>query len=245
MKNLAINDSAVLLRGVIVGLERSRCSHDFALSKIQHQQIGVTAIAAAATGMSAAGLGLIGIAGNSDEEAEWVTFELDGKKLQGWLWMMPMRNGDNVEVVAEQTENGFYMAYAVKRDSDQLLAVYPHATAGRKVHYRKSLRAWIWCTILAYLFPIFFFVMQNGFKILLDKNMQPFLLSGLLFCNLISAAIAISVSKKMIGFARIAEVIFKTFGWNNIENIDLRQTSRENRRENTLHNFGNLYFRYK
>jgi hypothetical protein len=56
---------------------------------------------------------------------------------------------------------------------------------------------------------------------------------------------AFRVSRKLMGFVRIAEVIFRTFGWSDVENIDLRQTSRENRRENKLPNFGNLYFRYK
>jgi len=48
-----------------------------------------------------------------------------------------------------------------------------------------------------------------------------------------------------MGFVRIAKAIFKTFGWPDVENIDLRKTSKENRRENKLSNFGNLYFRYK
>jgi len=51
-------------------------------------------------GMGAAGIGLIGMAANSDEEADWVEFEVDGNRVHGWLWMMPMRNGDEVEVVA-------------------------------------------------------------------------------------------------------------------------------------------------
>ena len=135
------NNSMVLLRGVISGLNRSRRNHDFVLTEVQHRQVGVTAIAASVMGMGATGIGLVGMAGNADEEADWVEFELDGKQVKGWLWMMPMRNGDTVEVVAEPTAKGYYVAYAVNRDGDDLLAVYPHATAGRKVHYRKSIKA--------------------------------------------------------------------------------------------------------
>jgi hypothetical protein len=61
----------------------------------------------------------------------------------------------------------------------------------------------------------------------------------------ISALMAFRVSRKLMGFVRIAELIFKTFGWPDVENIDLRQTSRENRRENKLPNFGIFYFRYQ
>jgi hypothetical protein len=35
----------VLLRGAISELDRSRRSHDFVLTEVQHQQVGVTAIA--------------------------------------------------------------------------------------------------------------------------------------------------------------------------------------------------------
>ena len=245
MKKQEPNNSMVLLRGAISGLNRSRRNHDFVLTEVQHQQVGVTAIAASVMGMGATGIGLIGMAGNADEEADWVEFELDGKQVKGWLWMMPMRNGDTVEVVAEPAGKDHYIAYAVKRDSDDLLAVYPHATAGRKVHYRKSVKVWMWCSFFAYLILPLFLVMQRGWGALLDADMQFGLLTGFAFCVLISAVIAFRVSRKLMGFVRIAEVIFKTFGWSNVENIDLRQTSRENRRENKLSNFGHLYFRYK
>jgi hypothetical protein len=245
MKKQESYNSAVLLRGAISGLNRSRRNHDFVLTEAQHLQVGATAIAASVMGMGANAISLIGMAGNSDEEADWVEFELDGKQVKGWLWMMPMRNGDNVEVVAEQTGKNRYVAYAVKRDGDNLLAVYPHATAGRKVHYRKSIKVWIWCSFLAYLIPIFFFVIQDGLGILLNSDMQFALLMVCPFWVAVSALMAFRVSLKFMGFVRIAEVIFKTFGWPDIENIDLRKTSRGHRRENKLPNFGNLYFRYK
>jgi len=245
MKKNESDNSAVLLKGIISGLNRSRRSHDFVLTEIQHQQIGITAIAASMMGMSATGIGLIGMAGNADEEADWVEFELDGKQVKGWLWIMPMRNGDKVEVVAEQTGNNRYVAYAVKRDGDELLAVYPHATAGRKAHYRKSAKVWMWCSFLAYLILPFFFIMQRGLRILFNPDMQLCLLIGLASWIVISAVMAFRVSRKMMGFVRMAELIFNTFGWPDVENIDLRKTSKENRRENKLSNFGNLYFRYK
>jgi hypothetical protein len=245
MKNQESNNSTVLLRGTISGLERSRRSHDFVLTEVQHQLIGVTAIAASAMGMGAAGIGLIDRAGNSDEDADWVEFELDGKLVKGWLWMMPMRNGDKVEVVAEHIGNDHYVAYAVKRDGDDLLAVYPHAIAGRKVHYRESVTAWKWLSILMNLALILFFVIHGGLGILLERDMQIFLLVESAFLSALLAVIGFSVTRRTMGSVLIAEVIFKTFGWPYVENIDLRQTSRENRRENKLPNFGKLYFRYK
>jgi len=245
MKTEKVENSAVLLKGSISRLERTRRSHDFVLTKIQQQQIGLTALATAAAGIGSAGMGLINMAGNSDEEADWVEFELEGKQLEGWLWLMPMRNGDKVEVVAKQIRQNHYLAYAVKRDSDDLLAVYPHATSGRKIHYRSSIKIWLWCTLILNLVTATLFVLPKGLSTLLDFDMQIFLLSGTIFLSLISAIIAFRVSQKLMGFVRIAEMIFKTFGWSDIESIDLRKTSIENRIENKLPNFGIFYFRYK
>jgi hypothetical protein len=42
---------------------------------------------------------------------------------------------------AEPMRDNCYLVYAVKRDTNNLLAVYPHAIAGRKAHYRKSVKA--------------------------------------------------------------------------------------------------------
>jgi len=235
----------VLLRGVISGFERSRRSHSFVVSKVEHQVIGATAIVAAAMGMGATGMGMIGAAENSDEDADWVEFELDGKQIQGWLWMMPMRNGDTVEVVAEPIGNNRYMAYAVKRARDDLLAVYPHAIAGRKVHYRESVVAWKWLTIFMNLGLILFFGIDGGLEIFLRQDVQWALLFGSVLSAVVFGAIALSYTWRLMATVRIAETIFATFGWPDIENIDLRKTSRENRRDNTLSNFGHIYFRYK
>ena len=158
---------------------------------------------------------------------------------------MPMRNGDNVEVVAEQTSEDQYVIYAVKRDGDDLLAIYPHATSGRKVHYRKSARAWLWSSSLLTLGTALFFVLPRGLDALLKAEMQLFLLGTSTLLMLIFAVICFRVSQRLMGFVKIAEAIFRTFGWPNIENIDLRQTSIENRRENNLPNYGTFYFRYK
>ena len=244
-ENQELIKAKVLLRGVISGFERSRRSHGFVVSKVQHQVIGATAIVAAAMGMGATGMGLIGAAGNSDEDADWVEFELDGKQIQGWLWMMPMRNGDTVEVVAEPMGNNRYMAYAVKRARDDLLAVYPHAIAGRKVHYRESVVAWKWLIILMNLSMILFLAIEGGFSIFLKADIQLLLLVELPFSAALFGAMALSYTWRLMAPVRIAETIFATFGWPDIENIDLRKTSRENRRDNTLSNFGHIYFRYK
>ncbi|WP_345891114.1 putative type VI secretion system effector [Burkholderia sp. Ax-1719] len=246
MKKDNPTQTAVLLKGVISNLQRSKRGHDFVLTEVQHQQIGATAIAASALGAGAAGIGLIGMAGNSDEEADWVEFELDGKRIKGWLWMMPMRNGDQVEVVADQIGTDRYVAYAVKRESDDLLAVYPHSTAGRNVHYKKSLKIWLWSALSIFVVGMLVVLIQQGIQFFMSADILKFaIVPGLAFWLLISGLIALRISRKFMGFVKIAETVFRTFGWPDVENIDLRKTSSEARGENKLPNFGVLYFRYK
>lgn len=245
MKKRESEISTVLLKGAISNLQRSRRSHDFVLTQVQQQQVGATALAASAMGMGAAGIGLIGMAANSDEEADWVEFEVDGNRVHGWLWMMPMRNGDEVEVVAVRIGDNRYIAYAVKRHADDLLAVYPHATAGRKAHFRRSVKTWFWFSLVAYSLLPLFTLLKGGLGAFAREGIQFMLLSGFCGWGLLSALIAFQIFRKFMGFVKIAETIFKTFNWPDVENIDLRKTSRENRRENRAPNFGNIYFRYK
>jgi hypothetical protein len=42
----------------------------------------------------------------------------------------------------------------------------------------------------------------------------------------------------------MAEAIFRTFGWPEVEKIDLRKTSKENPGEYKILGFGERYFRY-
>ncbi|TGS60042.1 hypothetical protein, partial [Mesorhizobium sp. M1C.F.Ca.ET.176.01.1.1] len=59
------------------------------------------------------------------------------------------------------------------------------------------------------------------------------------------AIIFYRVTRKMMGFVRLAEAIFATYGWPDVENINLRKTSREHRGSNALSNYGRYYFRYR
>jgi hypothetical protein len=244
MKNKEQQISTVLLRGTIAKLERSRRSHDFVLTQVQQRQVGVTAVGAAAMGMGAAGMGLVSMASNSDEEADWVEFELDGKKMQGWLWLLPMRNGDEVEVVAEKVADDRYIVYSVKRDGDDIVAMYPHATSGRKAHYRNMTKIMLWTFFVLYAI----FVIGTYFKGAFSSDLYAYTVSMATIGVggfIVFGIIFYRVSLRLMGFVRLAEAVFRTYGWPDVQNIDLRKTSREHRGTNTLSNYGRHYFRYK
>ncbi|MEX3953233.1 putative type VI secretion system effector [Paraburkholderia sp. EG287B] len=245
MRNQDLGQSTVVLSGTISELKRSRRTRDFVLTQVQHRQIGATAVAASLMGSGAIGIGLISMAGSSEEEADWVQFNLDGKQVEGWLWMMPMLNGDSVEVAAEQIGENRYVAYAVRRKEDGLLAIYPHATAGRSAHFWKAGKASLYWVIATYLVLMIIGVIKMGVKIFMSDNFITFLLISAPFLVVFAGIVSLRVAWKLMGFVRLAELIFSTFGWSNIKNIDLRKISRKNRLGDTSAKFGNLYFRYK
>lgn len=234
----------ILLRGTIANLQRSRRTHDFVLTRFQQNAVGATAVGATAMGLGAAGIGLVNMASNADEEADWVEFELDGMQMQGWLWLLPMRNGDVVEVVAEKVGESRYVVYSVKRDGDDIVSVYPHATAGRKQHYRSTAKIMFWAFVLVNAIGVFAMHRPGDFgeKFL---SFAAFMGVAMAATLVVFAIIFYRVTQKMMGFVRLAEAIFRTYGWPDVENINLRKTSREHRGINTLANYGRYYFRYK
>lgn len=245
MKNEDHYDFILLPAGKISKLRCYTREHDFITTRDEHIQIGITAIVATAMGMGAQAAGMVGSAGNKAEKAHWLEFELDGKKIQGWVWKMPLGTGDNVEVVARHTGGNCYTAYAIKRVDDGLVAAYPHVIAGRKVLYRNSVRGWLWFSVICFLLPILFFMIEIGVSALFDENMWSFMKMWVVVCPMVIAVIAFRISRMYMESVYMAEDIFSTFGWPDVEKIDLRKTSKENPGDYKIPGFGEHYFRYK
>jgi hypothetical protein len=244
MKRDDPHDSLLLLKGKISKLRCYTREHDFISTTDQHTQIGITAIIATAMGMGAQAAGMVGSAGNKAEKAHWLEFELNGKKIQGWVWVMPLGTGDNVEVVAEHTGGLCYTVYAIRRVDDGLVAAYPHVIAGRKVLYRNSVRCWLWFSVIATLLFMFFFVMEMGWGILFEKDMWDFIKELMVVFFVAIGLIAFRISRMYMESVFMAEAIFRIFGWPDVEKIDLRKTSKENPGEYKILGFGERYFRY-
>ena len=56
--------------------------------------------------------------------------------------------------------------------------------------------------------------------------------------------IAFNISRKFMGFVRLAEGIFSGFGWKNVKNIDLPAITKKNKKPGDPRALGILYFRY-
>ncbi len=74
-----------------------------------------------------------------EEMSEPVTkasFDLDGKHVDALLWNWPFKEGDEIQVVAEPTNDGRYTGFAVLDPKERIIVLYPHVSAGSKVHWK-------------------------------------------------------------------------------------------------------------
>ncbi|MCA8203020.1 hypothetical protein LGM71_18345 [Burkholderia sp. AU33545] len=232
-----------VLRGTISKLKCRRRQQDFVLSEAQHAYIQATAAGAALAGMGASAIGLIQSSANSEEEADWVEFELDGKQIEGWLWKMPMTDGDEVEIVAEPRPRDRYFAYSIRRVGDDTVAVYPHATRGRTALYRWLMKIMLWFFVPIYALMCFMLSRDaDG----IDSTTLVMVLGGAgAFSLLIFWILFYRAYLKMKRFAKLAEVIFSCYGWRDVRKISLIHSSKEMKPENRDLDYGIHYFRYR
>ncbi|CAK0316426.1 serine-type carboxypeptidase family protein [Burkholderia pseudomallei] len=234
---------AVILRGVLENLRKERAAGDFLLNDSDRSAAGLTAVASALAGSGGA-VGLASLAGVK-EEADRVQFEIDGKKITGWLMWFPFQDGDEVEVVAEPLRDGTYRTFAVLRPSDRTISLYPHCSRGR----------WAFFGNAAKIFALFFIFMVCSMGALISlmyfiKGYDDWWgVAELIFMEsagsfIIYGLIAINISRKFMPFIYMAEGIFEVLGWERVERIDLPKKSRAARRTEGMPGLGKLYFKY-
>lgn len=240
-----LNGNVRKIIGTITDLSKSRRNRDFVLSQIGGN-LGASAVSAGLAGMGGAGIAIATI--DSSETADFVEFSVNGEPVRGWFWRFPFQDGDAVELVAERDGQG-WTAYGVRRDADALVAVYPHCFEGRRSHYLSTFR--FWGIVVA---AIFVFMMCLDAVLALFKgtfSIQSQLSAyGIYFIYLLPGLLAVfgflawRGGRKTEGFAQVAEMIFKGFGWADPAGINLRAISRKKRQEGDGRDYGMRYFRY-
>ncbi|WP_242629228.1 putative type VI secretion system effector [Xanthomonas oryzae] len=243
----AIDFSRVeVLRGQLVGLRSERATGDFLLTDADRQAVGIAAVGAALTGAG----GAVALASMADtqEEATRVSFNINDRKVDGWLMWCPFQEGDDVEVVAEKTAAGDgYNAFAILRPSDRTIALFPHCGRGKKSLYSYALK--IFFKIFAGFFLLFnlifygIYFIRNGFSLNWKLILSFSGASGGIVL-MVCAFIAFRITKRFVPFSEISEAIFASLGWKDVTNIDLPARSRAERKSSDTPGLGKLYFRY-
>jgi hypothetical protein len=243
MSHTVDSSQAVILHGRLANYQDERVAMDLILREVDHRKMGLTAVAAALAGSG----GAVGLAAFADtrEEISKVQFDLDGRHIQGWLTWSPFEEDDEVEVVAEQGEDGSYQAFAILRPADRVIALYPHCSRGRFAHYRASAK---WA--LKFFLPVYLAICLLTAGVVFAKGRLgiadyfSLIGGGGAMSGAVFAVISFRIASKFMPFVRLAENLFTVLGWTNVKNIDLPARTKSKRKAGDTPGLGTLYFRY-
>ncbi|WP_392552172.1 putative type VI secretion system effector [Orbus wheelerorum] len=190
--------------------------------KQQKAKLRTGAAAAMLNGNSTAALAALGRADGQDRSnylpAQYITAKLNNTiQLKGWLGCFQFNDGDQVEVVAEQHTN-YYEVYAMLKPSEQIICIIPPCTGGRKQAFKDYI-------IIFFIFYFLFSLFMNYafFSFTLEDISIVFSTLGVLFC----LASILTYSKFRTTFVELAEQIFTTLGWQNVQYINLRKMTKQ------------------
>ncbi|MFH0128844.1 putative type VI secretion system effector [Variovorax sp. VaC1] len=232
----------VKLTGVITNYKVTRSTASFIFTDSDRNAMGVVAIAAAAVGLSGPAIATASTAANTEEEADYVEFDLDGQVVRGWVWRSPFKEGEKVEAVVEW-RGDHYETAGIARPSDRVIALYPHCSRGRTKHIRNAVKWWLIGTTLMValllLARIATLPIELAFRGLLEEG--AFVILGFyLFFGLMAFRLAL----RWMPFVRLTEKVFRTLGKSSPSNVDLVKSTKAQRKPDDPGELGTFYFRY-
>jgi len=237
--NRPVGGGIVRLTGRIRNYRCTLATASFVFTGTDQQKMGVVAIAATLVGMGPQAASVAGYASDMEELAEYVEFYLDDLPVKGWVWRSPFKEGDLVEVAADWLGD-HYEAYGILRPEDRMIALYPHCSRAKRQHLRKVIKWWALWNVAWYGATIAMIVMMGGARVLSHESF--FWVNGPL--ALFWVLMFISISNRFMPFANLAEKVFRILGLPNPRDIDLVESSRQQRTPIDDAEYGTFYFRY-
>jgi hypothetical protein len=213
-----------VIHGKLENYSKVRLTENFIFTETERDTVDGVAPLASLVGMPGQAASTESSSRDIAEDADRVKFTLDGKPVWGWLWFSPFNEGDDVSAVVEKV-NGKYVAYAVLRPRDRLIALYPHCSRGKLAHWRAVFRELLkWGTALLILMLVVFAVLgaftADSFADWLDDMRQTLKIS-LYVCVPLLLVTTVILGFKLMKFVRMAETIFSELGWPAVSRIDL------------------------
>jgi len=228
----------VKLSGRIENYRCTRARASFVFTQADRTKMGVLAIAAGLAGLGGQAMTTASNASDLEEDADLVEFSIDGKSIKGWVWRSPFKDGDLVDVAAV-TRGSDYESFGIARLNDRTVALYPHCSRGHIRHFANAAKWWLVLTSL----PILLLCWLGR------DVMQQLVAEGILQWSVLGVAaffflMVFSLSRKWLPFVRVAENVFRTLGWSNPSNIDLKKRTKARRTKNDPVEYGRFYFYY-
>lgn len=236
----------IKLKGIIQNYRCTRAEASFVFTDNDKNAMGVVAIAAAIAGLSGSAVATAANAMSTEEDADYIEFDLNGKAVKGWVWRSPFKEGDVIEAAVEQRDKHYELA-GMARSVDRVIALYPHCSRGRLSHTTNALKYWLLGTIIFISFMVAIALPISGIDGLIslfigtdDEQVFYVWIGVAVFFGLMT----FSLTRKWMPFARLAEKVFKTLNFPTPEKIDLVKSSRIHRKPGDPDDLGIFYFRY-
>jgi hypothetical protein len=235
------------LSGKISSYDRKRLSASFVFTESDQTKIGVLAVASATAGLAGHAAIMSNYSSAMEEEADYVQFELDGKRIKGWLWRSPFKEGDEV-VVAVEKKLEHYELYGMMRPMDKVIALCPHCSRGR-IRHIKTIVKWWFILVPAFFLLFLLLPITGGYlkfwefwgEIFKGDPSGWFIILGLIA---FFVAMFASLGRKWMPFVRLAEKVFRILELPSPSNIDLKKSTKLHKTENNPPECGVMYFKY-
>ncbi|WP_433693342.1 putative type VI secretion system effector [Herbaspirillum seropedicae] len=228
------------ISGEIKNYVSKRDEASFVLTKKDKTGMGMVSVALAAVGMGGQAIATASNAASLQEEADYVEFDLEGKKVKGWLWRSPFNDGDQVDAVVAW-QGDYFELVALAKPSDRMIALYPHCVRGRRAFYRIVFRWWF---VFAGISPpafTFSFFWAMGFTDILFE--YPFWFAWIGF-SIGWTFIIFMLMLQWIPFGKAAQRVFSVLGLKDPSGVDLKKTTKAQCKPGDPPEMGAFFFRY-
>ena len=205
------------ISGVIANLHVIQDEENFVQTRADQAAGGAAAVGLAVGGLAGAATGALLSSSDAADTVDFFTCTVDGQPVWGRFGMVSFKDGESIEVVGENTRQGFEV-YAATRPLDRTIWMYPHCSRGTKAHIRFSV---IGVTLLSILGSL---CMQLVFWLASDKSAE----GGGIFqivmfiTNMIGFVLVASfVATRFMKFAHLSNDIFAALGLEKPAEVDL------------------------
>ncbi|WP_112069038.1 putative type VI secretion system effector [Herbaspirillum rubrisubalbicans] len=230
----------IKISGTIRHYTCERGEASFVLTRKDKARMGMVSVALAAAGMGGQAIATASNAAGMQEEADYVEFDLDGKKVKGWLWRSPFKEGDVVDA-AVVWQGEYFELVALANPADRTIALYPHCVRGRRAFYALVFRWWL---IFAGVYPTVFTCLAFSLGRLSRHFFQlPFwlcwggLVVGITF-------VIFMLMLQWTPFGKAAQRVFSVLGLKDPSGVDLKKTTKAQRKPGDPPEMGAFFFRY-
>nr|WP_051057672.1 putative type VI secretion system effector [Herbaspirillum sp. B39] len=230
----------IMISGTIRHYSCERGEASFVLTRKDKARMGMVSVALAVAGVGGQAIATASNAASLQEEADHVEFDLDGKKVRGWLWRSSFKEGDIVDA-AVVWQGEYFELVALANPADRTIALYPHCVRGRRAFYMLVFRWWF---IFAGIFsPAATFLSFSFGRLPRHIFQLPF---WLVWGGLIASAtfVIFMLMLQWTPFGKAAQRIFSVLGLRDPSGVDLKKTTKAQRKPGDPPEMGAFFFRY-